>query len=161
MLKHKIVDFIIQCVLSIVLHSTETVLNDTRHRFMEEVDKEISEMKLSLNARARVVAESYLTAVSVSDVLSCAPHSHSQLLSVQRISQSRRSYGLGGRQQDRIATRFALGRSGPVEGQPATACILRCTLYIVGMNWKDAQCNTIHTMYLNRRDLPFGALGRG
>jgi hypothetical protein len=31
---------------------------------MEEVDKEISEMKLSLNARARVVAESYLTAVS-------------------------------------------------------------------------------------------------
>ncbi|KAG6903008.1 Actin- protein 2/3 complex subunit 4 [Termitomyces sp. Mi166 len=42
MLKHKIVDFIIQ--------------------FMEEVDKEISEMKLSLNARARTVAESYLTA---------------------------------------------------------------------------------------------------
>ncbi|EKM59985.1 uncharacterized protein PHACADRAFT_250816 [Phanerochaete carnosa HHB-10118-sp] len=42
MLKHKIVDFIIQ--------------------FMEEVDKEISEMKLSLNARARVVAESYLLA---------------------------------------------------------------------------------------------------
>ena len=31
---------------------------------MEEVDKEISEMKLSLNARARVVAESYLAAVS-------------------------------------------------------------------------------------------------
>jgi len=30
---------------------------------MEEVDKEISEMKLSLNARARVVAESYLIAV--------------------------------------------------------------------------------------------------
>jgi actin related protein 2/3 complex subunit 4 len=30
---------------------------------MEEADKEISEMKLSLNARARVVAESYLTAV--------------------------------------------------------------------------------------------------
>ncbi len=30
---------------------------------MEEVDKEISEMKLSLNARARTVAESYLTAV--------------------------------------------------------------------------------------------------
>ncbi|EGO00032.1 hypothetical protein SERLA73DRAFT_135647 [Serpula lacrymans var. lacrymans S7.3] len=42
MLKHKIVDFIIQ--------------------FMEEVDREISEMKLSLNARARIVAESYLSA---------------------------------------------------------------------------------------------------
>ena len=31
---------------------------------MEDVDKEISEMKLSLNARARIVAESYLSAVS-------------------------------------------------------------------------------------------------
>ncbi|KAK9688393.1 Arp complex subunit [Basidiobolus ranarum] len=40
MFKHKLVDFIIE--------------------FMEEVDKEISEMKLSLNARARIVAESYL-----------------------------------------------------------------------------------------------------
>ena len=44
MLKHKLVDFIIQ--------------------FMEDVDKEISEMKLSLNARARLVAESYLSTVS-------------------------------------------------------------------------------------------------
>lgn len=44
MLKHKIVDFIIQ--------------------FMEDVDKEISEMKLSVNQRARTVAESYLSAVS-------------------------------------------------------------------------------------------------
>lgn len=43
LLKHKLVDFIIQ--------------------FMEEVDKEISEMKLSLNARARIVAESYLSVV--------------------------------------------------------------------------------------------------
>ncbi|KAM7220018.1 actin-related protein 2/3 complex subunit 4 [Rhypophila decipiens] len=41
MLKHKLVDFIIE--------------------FMEEVDKEISEMKLFLNARARFVAESFLT----------------------------------------------------------------------------------------------------
>lgn len=63
MLKHKLVDFIIQ--------------------FMEEVDKEISEMKLfvcihwlflpnsladpmKLNARARFVAESFLTPVSTS-----------------------------------------------------------------------------------------------
>lgn len=38
--KHKLVDLIIH--------------------FMEEVDKEISEMKLSINARARIVAESYL-----------------------------------------------------------------------------------------------------
>ncbi|ODH14623.1 hypothetical protein ACO22_06538 [Paracoccidioides brasiliensis] len=45
MLKHKLVDFIIE--------------------FMEEVDKEISEMKLFLNARARFVAESFLTPVSM------------------------------------------------------------------------------------------------
>lgn len=38
--KHKVVDFIIE--------------------FMEEVDKEISEMKLNLNTRARSVAESFL-----------------------------------------------------------------------------------------------------
>ncbi|CAG8575785.1 6517_t:CDS:10 [Diversispora eburnea] len=43
MYKHKLVDFIIQ--------------------FMEEVDREISEMKLSLNSRARLVAESYLLEV--------------------------------------------------------------------------------------------------
>lgn len=59
MLKHKIVDFIIQSV-------EPTALLCCAYggcRFMEEVDKEISEMKLSLNARARVVAESYLTTV--------------------------------------------------------------------------------------------------
>lgn len=32
---------------------------------MEDVDREISEMKLSLNARARIVAESYLGQVSL------------------------------------------------------------------------------------------------
>ncbi len=37
MFKHKLVDFVVV--------------------FMEEVDKEISEMKLNLNARARIVAE--------------------------------------------------------------------------------------------------------
>jgi actin related protein 2/3 complex, subunit 4 len=43
MLKQKLVDFIIQ--------------------FMEDVDKEISEMKISLNARARIVAEEFLKEV--------------------------------------------------------------------------------------------------
>ena len=42
MLKSRLVDFVIQ--------------------FMEEVDKEISEMKLALNARARIVAEQYMIA---------------------------------------------------------------------------------------------------
>ena len=40
MFKHKLVDFVIS--------------------FMEEIDKEISEMKLSVNARARIVAEEFL-----------------------------------------------------------------------------------------------------
>ena len=44
---------------------------------MEDVDREISEMKLSLNARARTVAESYLTAVSLGRLihdLTCGAH---------------------------------------------------------------------------------------
>lgn len=41
MIKTKLIDFVIE--------------------FMEEVDKEISEMKLFLNARARYIAEAYLT----------------------------------------------------------------------------------------------------
>ncbi|XP_015510143.1 actin-related protein 2/3 complex subunit 4 [Neodiprion pinetum] len=40
MFKHKLVDFVIH--------------------FMEEIDKEISEMKLSVNARARICAEEFL-----------------------------------------------------------------------------------------------------
>ncbi len=64
MLKHKIVDFIIQLRFRFIRYICRP--NRCRgHRFMEEVDKEISEMKLSLNARARVVAESYLLAVSI------------------------------------------------------------------------------------------------
>ena len=43
MIKAKIVDFVVE--------------------FMEEVDKELSDMKLSLNTRARSVAESYLLQV--------------------------------------------------------------------------------------------------
>jgi len=32
---------------------------------MEDIDKEISEMKISLNARARIVAEEFLKNVSI------------------------------------------------------------------------------------------------
>lgn len=45
MFKHKLVDFVIH--------------------FMEEIDKEISEMKLSVNARARICAEEFLKRVSM------------------------------------------------------------------------------------------------
>ena len=65
MLKHKLVDFIIQ--------------------FMEDVDKEISEMKLSLNARARIVAESYLSTVSIA-------HSHSTFLVSDSLPSSLRYF---------------------------------------------------------------------
>ena len=44
MFKDKLVDFVIQ--------------------FMEDIDKEISEMKLSVNARARIVAQEFLKSVS-------------------------------------------------------------------------------------------------
>lgn len=50
MYKHKLVDFVIH--------------------FMEEIDKEISEMKLSVNARARIVAEEFLKNVSRTSPLS-------------------------------------------------------------------------------------------
>lgn len=65
MLKHKIVDFIIQYVILHLGRHKFWNLSDQLFRFMEDVDREISEMKLSLNARARIVAESYLTAVSL------------------------------------------------------------------------------------------------
>lgn len=45
MYKHKLVDFVIH--------------------FMEEIDKEISEMKLAVNARARIVAEEFLKNVTL------------------------------------------------------------------------------------------------
>lgn len=48
MYKHKLVDFVIH--------------------FMEEIDKEISEMKLSVNARARIVAEEFLKNVSLFNI---------------------------------------------------------------------------------------------
>lgn len=44
MYKHKLVDFVIH--------------------FMEEIDKEISEMKLAANARARICSEEFLKRVS-------------------------------------------------------------------------------------------------
>jgi hypothetical protein len=44
MFRHKLIDFVIQ--------------------FMEEIDKEISEMKLCVNSRARICAEEFLKRVS-------------------------------------------------------------------------------------------------
>ena len=44
MYKHKLVDFIIQ--------------------FMEEVDKEVSDLKLAVNARARICASEFLKSFS-------------------------------------------------------------------------------------------------
>jgi actin related protein 2/3 complex, subunit 4 len=64
LLKHKLVDFVIQFVATLqrTCHWLRplTFLPISLFRFMEDVDREISEMKLSLNARARIVAESFL-----------------------------------------------------------------------------------------------------
>ena len=49
MLRHKLVDFVIH--------------------FMEEIDKEISEMKLSVNSRARICAEEFLKKVKILTIL--------------------------------------------------------------------------------------------
>ena len=49
MLRHKLVDFVIH--------------------FMEEIDKEISEMKLSVNSRARICAEEFLKKVRIQPIL--------------------------------------------------------------------------------------------
>ena len=38
---------------------------------MEDIDKEISEMKITLNARARIVAEEFLKNVCATSVLYC------------------------------------------------------------------------------------------
>lgn len=56
MYKHKLVDFVIH--------------------FMEEIDKEISEMKLAANARARICSEEFLKRVSI---MCYSLHRHKQL----------------------------------------------------------------------------------
>ena len=40
-------------------------------QFMEDIDKEISEMKITLNARARIVAEEFLKNVSQPQLILC------------------------------------------------------------------------------------------
>lgn len=62
--KHKLVDFVIE--------------------FMQDVDKEISEIKLSLNARARIVAEAFLVAVSYP----CCPECTSIYTSLHLLTSS-------------------------------------------------------------------------
>ena len=48
MLRHKLIDFVIH--------------------FMEEIDKEISEMKLCVNSRARICAEEFLKRVRIENL---------------------------------------------------------------------------------------------
>ena len=52
-------------------------------QFMEDIDKEISEMKITLNARARIVAEEFLKNVYTAIVINLAAcHSPSPTLSL-------------------------------------------------------------------------------
>lgn len=57
MYKHKLVDFVIQVLSG---HLLLFILE----QFMTDIDKEVSEMKLQVNARARICAESFLSGVS-------------------------------------------------------------------------------------------------
>ena len=59
MLRHKLVDFVIH--------------------FMEEIDKEISEMKLSVNSRARICAEEFLKKVKTEKVSSHSKYNSNNL----------------------------------------------------------------------------------
>ena len=61
MYKHKLVDFVIQVSINLNILCVVMV---TLCQFMEDIDKEISEMKITLNARARIVAEEFLKHVS-------------------------------------------------------------------------------------------------
>lgn len=68
MYKHKLVDFVIH--------------------FMEEIDKEISEMKLAANARARICSEEFLKRVSKKYVVRCKEDNVDKLLSGNSTSNS-------------------------------------------------------------------------
>lgn len=63
MWKHKLIDFIIQVsgteppLLSITLTNHARLLIA---QFMEDIDKEISAMKIAINGRARMVATEFL-----------------------------------------------------------------------------------------------------
>ena len=74
MYKHKLVDFVIHVSGDLSFSASHVFLISSidvslimfpRLQFMEEIDKEISEMKISLNARARIVAEEFLKNVGV------------------------------------------------------------------------------------------------
>jgi len=68
--KHKLVDFIIQVCVFRVTFSSNNLRTDlsSAHllichlfvQFMEDIDKEISGMKIAINARARVVASEFM-----------------------------------------------------------------------------------------------------
>ena len=64
MFKHELVDFIIE-VNKIYSHfHTSYVCLFVCLQFMQAIDKELSEMKITLNARARTVAEEFMKNVS-------------------------------------------------------------------------------------------------
>ena len=64
MLKHKLVDFIIEVNIAYSHFHTSFRCLFVCLQFMEAIDKELSEMKITLNARARTVAEEFMKSVS-------------------------------------------------------------------------------------------------
>ncbi|CAN0002539.1 unnamed protein product [Lampetra planeri] len=115
MYKHKLVDFLIN--------------------FMEEIDKEISEMKLSVNARARIVAEEFLKnpsdAAGVSTDRDGSPRGQG--------AWQRRPVGSGEPRRSRVpsSTRLAPNRAPPT---PGTALAVRTPLRPRCRQWTAAAC---------------------
>ena len=61
MWKHKLIDFIIQVKDHITTLIKVSILKYFTHiQFMEDIDREISGMKIAINTRARVVAAEYM-----------------------------------------------------------------------------------------------------
>lgn len=65
MWRHKLVDFVIQ-VMRLNPNEASGLTNHLLCpvQFMEDIDKEISGMKIAINARARVVATEYMKQLS-------------------------------------------------------------------------------------------------
>jgi hypothetical protein len=65
MWKQKLVDFIIQVISVKKIINSDFMLTHTHlSQFMEDIDKEISGMKIAINARARVVASEFMKQIS-------------------------------------------------------------------------------------------------
>lgn len=61
MWKHKLIDFIIQVIIFIFCSMVHVLVTNILYlQFMDDIDKEISAMKIAINGRARLVATEFM-----------------------------------------------------------------------------------------------------